>query len=62
MSNKKPVSATATYDRDSKRYHRYIVDEGQAVVGTIYIPKDKDVPKQVVIDLRVKGEKIKNGE
>ena len=50
--NDKPI--TATYDRDSKRYHRYIIDEGQGVVGNIYIPKGDDIPKQAVINLRVK--------
>ena len=45
---------TATYDRDSKRYHRYIIDEGQGIVGNIYIPKGEDIPKQLSIKLRVK--------
>ena len=45
---------TATYDQDSKRYHRYIIDEGQGIVGNLYIPKDSEIPKQVIINLRVK--------
>lgn len=45
---------TATYDQDSKRYHRYIIDEGQGIVGNIYIPKGDDIPKQIIINLRVK--------
>ena len=45
---------TATYDRDSKNYHRYIIDEDQGIVGNIYIPKDQDVPKVITINLRVK--------
>ena len=56
MSNKKLI---ATYDQDSKRYHRYIIDEGQGIVGNIYIPKEDDIPKQVVINLRVKDEQAK---
>lgn len=48
-------SITATYDQDSKRYHRYIIDEGQGIVGNLYIPKDtKDIPKEITISLRVK--------
>lgn len=51
----KKVGVTATYDRDSKSYHMYIVDDGQGIVGTIYIPKDNDsIPKEVVVKLRVK--------
>jgi len=45
---------TATYDQDSKRYHRYIIDEGQGVVGNIYIPKSSEIPKELTISLRVK--------
>ena len=45
----------ATYDRDSKRYHRYIIDDGQGVVGNIYIPKEvKAVPESLSVKLRVK--------
>jgi len=29
----------ATYDRDSKKYHRYIIDEGQGI-GEYLHPKD----------------------
>jgi hypothetical protein len=45
---------TASYDQDSKRYHRYVIDEGQGIVGNIYIPKGKDIPKEIKITLRVK--------
>jgi hypothetical protein len=44
----------ASYDQDSKRYHRYVIDEGQGIVGNIYIPKGKDIPKEVNITLRIK--------
>ena len=52
MEKKKEI--TATFDQDSKRYHRYLIDEGQGVVGTIYIPKGKEIPKEVIIELKVK--------
>jgi len=42
----------ATYDRDSKRYHRYLIDEGQPIKGTFYIPKDSEVPERIVIELK----------
>jgi hypothetical protein len=46
---------TATYDRDSKRYHRYLIDDGQGVTGTVYIPKNKEqIPEEIVIKLREK--------
>lgn len=56
MAETSQVKITATYDRDSKRYHRYIIDDGQGIVGNIYIPKDiEKVPKEIVITMQVKG-------
>jgi hypothetical protein len=49
------LEVTATYDRDSKRYHRYLIDEGQGVTGTVYIPKKEDqIPQEIVIKLQEK--------
>jgi hypothetical protein len=45
---------SATYDQDSKRYHRFLIDEGQEITGTIYIPKDKEVPDRVTISLKIR--------
>ena len=47
---------TATYDHDSNGYHRFKVDRGQGLTGTLCIPKDKPVPDTVTIRLRTKGE------
>jgi hypothetical protein len=44
----------ATYLRDTKRYHLYTIDEGQEVTGSIYVPKDSEIPNEVTIELRVK--------
>ena len=47
------VEVTATYDRDSKRYHRYMIDEGQGITGTLYIPKaGEQIPEEIVIKLQ----------
>ena len=46
----------ATYDSDSKRYHRFLIDEGQGLTGTIYVPKEGTVPDSVRIRLRTKAE------
>ncbi|NIO20085.1 MAG: hypothetical protein GTN76_04910 [Candidatus Aenigmarchaeota archaeon] len=45
---------TATYDRDSKRFHRYLIDDGQALKGVLYVPKNSKIPEEVAITLRVK--------
>ena len=54
MMEEKKVEVTARYDKDSKRYHRYLIEEGQGIVGTIYVSKDSNIPKEVVIKLRPK--------
>lgn len=51
MSEKQVI---AIYDRDSKRYHRYVLDETQAIKGVLYVPKGQDIPKQVVIKLTIR--------
>lgn len=47
---------TAIYDKDSKRFHRFLIDGGQEITGTIYVPKGKEIPERVTIQLKTKGE------
>ncbi len=48
---------TATYDVDSKRYHRFLIDAGHSVRGVIYIPKGGKIPESIRISLRTAGKK-----
>ena len=51
---------SATYDRDSKRSHRYLIDEGQGITGTLYVPKEeRQIPRKILSRLRVKPIKRK---
>jgi len=52
---------TASYDQDSKRYHRFIIKGGQGVVGNIYIPKGEDIPDEIIVSLKTPGEKQHSG-
>ncbi len=47
---------TATYEQDSKRFHRFSIDDGQGITGAIYVPKTEPVPDTVTIRLKTKGE------
>lgn len=49
------IEITATYDRDSRRYHRFLVDDGQKIKGAVYLPKSEPVPDTVTILLKTKG-------
>lgn len=56
------IQITATFDDDTKRMHRFLIDEGQEVTGAIYVPKGKSVPDRVSIRLRTKAEVDKEGK
>jgi len=53
------IQITATYDGDSKRFHRFAIDEGQEISGAIYVRKDKQVPESVIISLNTRAEREK---
>lgn len=45
----------ATFERDTKKFHRYVIDEGQLAIGTIYITKGVEaVPEELVIRMKTK--------
>lgn len=53
--DEKNAIVEATYEQDSKRYHRFTINEGQGFVGNVYVPKDKPVPDSVTVILRTKA-------
>ena len=53
------VRGSFTYFQDSKRYHRFKVECGDEIVGTIYISKKAEIiPDMIVLEKR-KDEKKK---
>ena len=57
MPNQYEVSAT--YQQDSKRFHRFeIEDETGKVVGSIYCAKGEPVPEQLVVKLGSIGDRL----
>jgi hypothetical protein len=55
MNDQIKKGITATFDDDTKRMHRFIIDEGQGIQGSIYIPKGSEVPDVVSIKLRTRA-------
>ena len=49
------IEVTCTYDADTKRMHRYLIDAGQPITGVIYVPRTAKPPDSVVLKLKVKG-------
>ncbi len=51
MTEKKEVTGKFRYEQDSKRYHRFQIETKDGIVGTIYIPKEKEsMPKRIVLE------------
>ena len=48
---------TGMYNRKSKRYHGFITDtdEDAGIVGKICVRKDQEIPKDLMIGLRMKA-------
>lgn len=55
MANEQ-IEVVATFDDDTKRQHRFTIDEGQGITGSIYVPKGSAVPDIVTIRLRTQAE------
>lgn len=56
MAKEEPTTivVSAVYDRDSKRYHRYNIEENlKGITGSIYVSKAlQPVPEKVTVELR----------
>ena len=48
----------ATFDADTRRCHRFIINEGQGTKGTLYFTKGEDIPDSVTIYLKTKGQTV----
>ena len=52
------IKIQAVFDDDSKRFHRFLIESNQwGVMGSIYVPKAKEVPSGINIRLLTKAEK-----
>ena len=52
MSTKNEITAKLIYDKDSKRYHRFLVkSEGDEITGAIYFRKKTSIPDRVVLQV-----------
>jgi len=51
MPDEHEVRGKFRYEQDSKRYHRFQIETDAGIVGTVYIPKDKEsMPKRIVLE------------
>jgi hypothetical protein len=51
MSDEKEVNGVFSYEQDSKRYHRFKIQTNAGIVGTVYVPKDKQsMPKKLILE------------
>ncbi len=59
MGEERLIEIQAVFDQDSKRFHRFTITGGQAVSGSIYIPKGSKIPDLLTIRLLSEGENQK---
>ena len=51
MPEEKEVTGKFRYEQDSKRFHRFNIETDTGIVGTVYVPKDKQsMPKKLVLE------------
>jgi hypothetical protein len=53
MTNSKESEVTGKFrsEQNSKRYHRFKIETDAGIVGTLYVPKDKQsMPKKLVLE------------
>jgi len=62
MSDAQKRKIIACYERDTRRYHRFLIDDGQGITGSLYIPKANEVPEIVEIVLQIKGAEPEAGK
>ena len=51
MSDQNEITGKFIYEQDSKRYHRFKIETDAGIVGTVYVPKDKQsMPKKLILE------------
>jgi len=52
-NGKSEVVVSISYDKDSKRFHRYSIGEqGEEIVGNLYMSKEmKNLPKRIILEI-----------
>ena len=55
MSEEKEVHGKFKYQADSKRFHRFTIETDEGIVGSVYVPKDKQsMPKKLILEYAAK--------
>jgi hypothetical protein len=51
MSDEKEILGKFRYEQDSKRYHRFKIETDSGIVGTVYVPKDRQsMPEKLILE------------
>lgn len=57
MSDEKELRGLFSYEQDSKRYHRFKIEMDTGIVGTVYVPKDKQsMPNKLILEYVNRGQ------
>ena len=51
MTEQKEITGKFRYDQDSKRFHRFKIENDDGVTGSLYVPRDKTaMPKKIILE------------
>jgi hypothetical protein len=51
LPEEKAVTGKFRCEQDSKRFHRFKIETDTGIVGTVYVPKDKQsMPKKLILE------------
>ena len=45
----KQIEGWFKYDKDSRRFHRFLIEGDDGLVGSVYVPKTQDVPEKILL-------------
>ena len=49
--DEKEIKGQFRFDQDSKRFHRFQIETDVGIVGTLYVPKNKEsMPKKIILE------------
>ena len=62
MDENEIYKVAAFYEQDSKRFHRFLIDNNEwGIVGHVYVPKGAD-PMPAKVEVSIEGSPPKKGE
>jgi hypothetical protein len=50
------IKTVAQFDKDSRRFHRFLIEGNEGITGSIYVSKEVAVPDTILVALKTKAD------